>query len=449
MCSDNPYTRCNLELRAAEYYVRLRKPENEWQSIEDLAPQLVEIEHRIEAGDFDNAADVLKFIDFHYLYRWGSYAQLLRSRQQLHEKLSNPDLHVYNLVGMARSCYMLGRVEEAIGYYESALSLARRIGNRAVEGFAVTGLGLVYHVLGDIERATGFLMSALSISEERGDQYEQSAQLGYLGLTHLSIGQFEQAIQFFNRGLTISQSIADLWEESCERGYLGTVYCAIGQYQRALQCYEQALTLARKTADRRGIGEHLDGLGFVYCALGQLEQAAACFEKSVEIAEEIGNQRTHGHSQLGLGTVALAGGAFTLAQQHYEAALAANVPRINYQAALKLGIVLLHLHSSQAASAFGSAIGYCRTILAQMPNLYEPRYVLATALIGQAVCDSRWINLTSELLAPAISEYRRALTITGAPGVIQDALRDLKLIRAAGVEGLETAFELLEGALDE
>ena len=34
-------------------------------------------------------------------------------------------------------------------------------------------------------------------------------------------------------------------------------------------------------------------------------------------------------------------------------------------------------------------------------------------------------------------------------GMIQDALRDLELIRAAGIEGLEPAFELLESAREE
>jgi hypothetical protein len=49
------------------------------------------------------------------------------------------------------------------------------------------------------------------------------------------------------------------------------------------------------------------------------------------------------------------------------------------------------------------------------------------------------------LLAPALAEYRRALENCAALGVVRDALRDLEMIRAAGVEGLETVFELLEG----
>ena len=55
-------------------------------------------------------------------------------------------------------------------------------------------------------------------------------------------------------------------------------------------------------------------------------------------------------------------------------------------------------------------------------------------------------NERAELLAPAMAEYRWALEDCFAKDVVQDALRDLELIHAAGIEGLEPAFELLEGA---
>lgn len=45
-------------------------------------------------------------------------------------------------------------------------------------------------------------------------------------------------------------------------------------------------------------------------------------------------------------------------------------------------------------------------------------------------------------------EYRRALVITSAAGIVREALLDLELIRAAGIEGLEPVFALLEGALN-
>jgi histidinol phosphatase-like enzyme len=87
-------------------------------------------------------------------------------------------------------------------------------------------------------------------------------------------------------------------------------------------------------------------------------------------------------------------------------------------------------------------------MLDKTANLYNARYALAAALVGQAVCDPRWEDESHcpELLAPALEEYRCALDITAAPGVVQDAIRDLELIRAAGIEGLEPVFELLENA---
>ena len=87
-------------------------------------------------------------------------------------------------------------------------------------------------------------------------------------------------------------------------------------------------------------------------------------------------------------------------------------------------------------------------MLHKTPSLYEPRYAFAAASVGQAVCDPNWADATQRavLLAPALAEYRRALEITAAPGIVQDAIRDLELIQAAGIEGLESVFELLESA---
>jgi len=117
------------------------------------------------------------------------------------------------------------------------------------------------------------------------------------------------------------------------------------------------------------------------------------------------------------------------------------VPETSYQATLKLGIVLLHQRDPSAGETFADAIARCRARLDKTTGLYKARYALAAALVGQAVCDPRWAEESERagLLAPALENC-------AAPGVVRDALRDLEMIRAAGVEGLEPAFELLKNA---
>ena len=142
----------------------------------------------------------------------------------------------------------------------------------------------------------------------------------------------------------------------------------------------------------------------------------------------------------------LAAGELSEAQQHCVEALALDVLENSYQAALALGIVLLHQRDAAAGGTFADAAARCRAMLDQTADLYEPRYALAAALVGQAVCDPRWAEegQRAGLLAPAMEEYRRAMENCAAPGIVRDALRDLEMIRAAGIKGLEPVFELLE-----
>ena len=103
------YTLRNLELRAAEYYRELRKPQAEWKSIEDLAPQLAEFEHRVQAGDHGEAYRVLDPIDFDYLLLWGYAARLMEMREKLSGHLAEPKMNAANLGSLGLACHVQGR----------------------------------------------------------------------------------------------------------------------------------------------------------------------------------------------------------------------------------------------------------------------------------------------------------------------------------------------------
>jgi len=216
-----------------------------------------------------------------------------------------------------------------------------------------------------------------------------------------------------------------------------------------MKVYEQALAIARETDHRWGEEVELSNLGRAYRTLGQVEQAIEFHKQSLTIAREIGDRRGESYCLLGLGKALLATGELTEARRCCKETLALDVPETSYRAALALGIVLLRLGDLAAGDAFVDAAARCRAMLDKTADLYEARYALAAALVGQAVCDPRWAQEGewAGLLAPALAEYRRALENCAAPGVVRDALRDLEMIRAAGVEGLEPIFELLGSEL--
>ncbi len=564
------YTRRNLELRAADFYVGVRKSEREWKSIEDLASQLTEFEHRVRARDYDGACRVLEPIDFDYLRLWGHYARLVELRERLLGRLTDPGLRATNLVNLGRAYRILGEVERAIRLYEEALAIARKMGDRTREGRFLGNLGTAYLDLGRVEQAITFYEQSLEIFRQIGDRRREGVVIGNLGNAYYNLGQFERAIELYEEALAIAREVGDRAREGRYLGNLSRAYRILGQVERAIELYEEALAIARDIGDRRGEGTALGNLGIAYRGLGQVEQAITCYEQALVIACEIGDRREEGTqlSHLGsayyrnlgqferaiefyeqalaiareigyrklegntlgnlgssyrdlgrgeraiqlyeealvifreigdrwaegvtlgnlgnsyhdlghlerviefyeqalaiareigdrwgesdqllwLGKALLATGELSKARHHCREARDLDVPATAYRAALALGIALLHQRDETAVDAFADAIARCWVMLDKSGDLYEPRYALAAALVGQAVCNPRWAEEGERagLLAPALAEYQRALGICAAPGVVRDALRDLELIRAAGVEALEPAFELLEGCV--
>jgi tetratricopeptide (TPR) repeat protein len=482
------YNRRNLELRAVDFYKGIRKPESEWKTIDDLAPQLAEFEHRVRAGDYDGACRVLEPID-DYLYLWGHYAQLVELREELLGRVIDPGLWTTNLGNLGFVYYSSGQFERATEFLEEALSITHESGNRPGEERHLGNLGRAYRERGQFERAIEFLEEALSIAHEIGDRPGEGRHLGNLGLIYRDLGQFEQVIKLHEEALAIAREISDRAQEGLNLGILGSAYSSLGQFERALKLIEEALAIAREIGDRREEGYRLGNLGLAYRALGQFEQAIKLHEEALAITREIGNRRgeeirlgclgttyrslgqfeqaTKLHEEalaiareisdrrgesyclLELGKALLASGKLSEANQRCREARDLDMPQTSYQAALALGIVLLHQRDPAAGETFADAAARCRAMLEKTAGLYEPRYALAAVLVGSAVCNPRWAqeNERAGLLAPALEEYRRALENCAAPGVVRDALHDLEMIRAAGVEGLEPVFELLGGAV--
>jgi hypothetical protein len=333
-------------------------------------------------------------------------------------------------------------------FLEYALSIVRKIGDHREEGIWIGHLGRAYRALGQIERAMKSYEEALSIARELGNRQEVGIQLGHLGTAYRVLGQIERSTSYYEQALAVAREIGDYRMEGSRLGSLGFACYTLGEIKRAIKFYEEALIVARKIGDYRGEGVQLGRLGAAYRILGQTERAIEFYKHSLTIAREIGDHWGQSYCLLKLGKALLDVGEVFEALRCSAESLALDVPRTSYQAALVLGIALLHQHDPTATNAFSDAAARCRAMLDKTADLYEPCYALAAALVGQAVCDLSWARESerAELLVPALAEYRRALENCDAPGVVQGALRDLEMIRAAGIEGLEPVFELLENA---
>jgi tetratricopeptide (TPR) repeat protein len=281
----------SLTLRAADYFVEVRKPRDKWINLDDLAAQLAEFELRCAADDYDGAGKVLVEFDRQYLSLWGHYHLMITLHERILDSINNKDLLVHVLNGLETAYRSIGDVKKAITYLKQGLEITKDIKDRGGEGVFLGNLGNAYTQLGEARKAINYYEEALFISRQAGDRKSEENDLGSLGNAYAELGEPHKAINYYEQALVISRKIGERRDEGTALGNLGNAHAFLGALPKAIEDYKQALAISRQIGDRRGEGNQLSNLGGSYIALGDTRKALECFEQSLRIALEIGDRR--------------------------------------------------------------------------------------------------------------------------------------------------------------
>ncbi|MBI3801520.1 MAG: tetratricopeptide repeat protein [Deltaproteobacteria bacterium] len=377
--SEEPkFTRYALWDRAADYFTEVRKPREEWRTIDDLAPQLAEFELRCAGQDYETAASVLEEIGFDYLLLWGHNRRTVELHERLRDNLSDPWLKTNSAISLGIAYLNIGQILKAIDCFEQALDIYREIGNRQGEGAALGNLGNCYSALGQIPRAIDYHEQALGIHREIGTREGEGTDLGNLG--------------------------------NC--------YSALGQIPRAIDFYERALGISREIGNRQGEGADLDSLAQALTDEERYSEAVQYAMHSVQIGEEIGNPALGSSSNSTLALAHLSAGDLPTACLAAETARRYDEPWNNHFVLALLGVIKLRQGDRPTAQeAFTAAVQHAKALLTATAQNYAALETKGLALCGLVLCGK------SDQLAEALEAYRAARAINQDPGIVGRALR--------------------------
>lgn len=303
MDSPDPYNRRNLELRAAEYYASIRKPKSEWQSIDDLAPQLTEFEHYILGGNPYSALEVLTMIEHDHLSVWGYYHLLVAMHERLVPLLDLPAFQTANKGNLGLAYYALGQFSQAIATIQQVVDSLHALNQANQEVMWLNHLARAYRSLGEIDIAYQCDQRAVVMAEQVGNRYEQMIALGHIGVVHRDKGNIAQAFHYLEQALNLALEMGAQREVSILYGRLGLAHRDLGQITAAIHAHNKALALARETKYRRYEGTWLGVLGEDYRLLGQFERSIAYHSQSLAIVQELGVRNEEGYQLGSIGIV--------------------------------------------------------------------------------------------------------------------------------------------------
>jgi len=293
-CPDLGKYNCQaLERRAADWYVQIRVPEH-FRNMTGLEPLLLEFDHRVRAGDYDDAAAVLSEIDVEYLIPLGHSTRALAMRQKLDGKITNRRLQMLHAYGLAHAYQVLGPFTKAKDYFEETLAFAREVGDSRMEAESLRSMAEVSRRLGRLDDAKNYLSDAINLYRAIGDQRKGAQALAHLSILCSYRGNPKEALDHGQTGLSLSRSLGDTEGQALAFDALSLAYLAVGDLKQAIQQGEEAIAMYRKSTWEHTLIYVLNVLGLAHIGLGHMDEGLTCLHQALQQAREDKDTRVEG-----------------------------------------------------------------------------------------------------------------------------------------------------------
>jgi CHAT domain-containing protein/tetratricopeptide (TPR) repeat protein len=287
-------------------------------------------------------------------------------------------LRAHTLVQISRTLLLLNQQSEAMTSLQSALDALRQLSDQNTdvlkdEAKVLGNLGYGYKILGKLDQALPYFEQALPLFGRLGDLHQQATTYEQIGLVQFLTGEYDGSLSSYKQALDLREKIGpnnlkNQRQKAATLDLQGRVYAQMNDPRRAMADYQKALPLARQTNYLDFIANTLNDIGALKLQQNQKWQAEQIHQEALN---EL--QRHHGDEKIVAETLALLADAQT-AQGKYDEAL------INYHDALK--------HQESTKDVIGQAqthfsLGRIEAANRQWPQA-EESFAHAAKLYGDA-----------------------------------------------------------------
>ncbi|MBL8740481.1 MAG: tetratricopeptide repeat protein, partial [Myxococcales bacterium] len=198
------------------------------------------------------------------------------------------------IVGLARKARAralrdLGRLEESALELQRALSDARAIGDKSLEGRIRGHVGFLEQLQGKPTEALATLELALACVREARDQRSEGMLLASVAQVQGDLGHHEQAAQSYDEALRIDRAIGNRYAAGFVLASRAELNRARGMHESATVDLEQGLAVYREFKERRHEAIGLCELGAIQQERGKMAEARESYERSIACHRDYGS----------------------------------------------------------------------------------------------------------------------------------------------------------------
>ncbi|MEV6734069.1 MULTISPECIES: tetratricopeptide repeat-containing serine protease family protein [unclassified Streptomyces] len=282
-----------LERRAAEWYARIAPPRRDWRTLDDIQAHRRAFDHRVRAGDMDEAALILGAIG-QWMVWHGSVLAAISMHLTLEEQVTDDRARLAHLISFGHARLSAGPLPHALELFTEAAELAERIEDRRVLQEAMFGLGDAHRQLGRLEDATIPLARAGALARENGDAEAEAHAVLSLSLAHSTLGDGEASLAGADRLGEIAAASGDQLTEARSWNARFTALLALGRWEETIAAGDRAVRAYAAAGVQEATDYALNAKGVALLALDRPEEALSCLEEALRAASAMENPRTEG-----------------------------------------------------------------------------------------------------------------------------------------------------------
>lgn len=215
--------------------------------------------------------------------------------------------YVITLSWRALTYRMVGKLDEALGDVEGALSLLgvwtplnkeERTINHVLKAEMLNSKGIIYCLMNRPDEGIGILEESVSCSDTLEDGPRIALLIQDLATANMNAGRYDRARSLFHRALELTNSLHQFSSQAHIQNNLGVLYHRKGDYVRAHESLQSAIDSASRAQNRFLHALCLASLGDIFADLFDIQAATNCYLEVLELATEIDSKYLLLHVEL-------------------------------------------------------------------------------------------------------------------------------------------------------
>lgn len=199
-----------------------------------------------------------------------------------------PDLEAHALLWRARGCNARGAFDQGVEHGLAGRQLAATLGDTRLRAELCDTLSNLYVSMASLDRAERYASEALQLARKIGNRLLEGMAYSKLGNIARNRGNHREALQFYGRTPPIFEDVGDAWQLAIATNNLADMARILGDLDAALTGYKRALTLFQRISSDSATWVRLN-IALVHIARRDYDAAEPVLERALEAFEAMGS----------------------------------------------------------------------------------------------------------------------------------------------------------------